>query len=106
MKGVGYQRETLHLWALVQVPLALGLILGAITEPFVSMQVLSLGGLAYTIYLLTLFLPDLHRVPGEQRTGFLVAIGVALTFAFLVERLFLEEIMRAMVQSRFQIPGI
>ena len=66
------------------------------------MQVLAMGGLGYTIYLGTLFLPELHRVPGAKRTGFLVAIGVGLTVAFFVERVFLEEVIRAMLMSRFQ----
>lgn len=102
MEGVGFGQKTLHLWVLAQIPLALGLVLGAITEPFVSMQLLAIGGLGYTIYLLTIFLPEVHRIPGPKRRGFLIAIGVGLTFAFLVERMFLEEIMKAMVQSRFQ----
>ena len=102
MEGVGFGRKTLHLWVLVQIPLAVGLVLGAITEPFVSMQLLAIGGLGYTIYLLSIFLPEVHRISGPKRNGFLVAVSVGLVVAFLVERMFLEEIMRAMVQSSFQ----
>jgi|GEM_PF-6101248 len=75
MGGVGYGAQVVHLWGFLQIPVGLGLMLGAITEPFADLQVLSVVGFAYAVYLSTLFLAELYRIPDERRRLFLGLIG-------------------------------
>jgi hypothetical protein len=106
MGGVGFGRQTTHLWALLQVPLGLGMALGAITEPFANTQVLAFAGLAYGIYLSCLFVPEVYRIPSEKRVVFLVAVGTLWFFALVIGRAFLTEVTRAMWLSTIQHGGL
>jgi hypothetical protein len=102
MGGVGYGAQTRHIWALLQVPLGLGLALGAISERFQHTQTLTLVGLGYSIYLSTLFTPEMHRIDAEKRVGFLVITGAIWFFLLLIGRAFLVEVTQAMWLSSLQ----
>jgi len=106
MGGVGFGRQVTHIWALLQIPLGLGLALGAITEPFAQTQVLAFAGLGYSIYMACLFLPEVYRVPEEKRVGFLFAVGAIWFALLLIGRAFLTEVTRAMWLSSLQRGGL
>ena len=75
MGGVGYGPQVLYLWGFLQIPVGIGLLLGAITEPFADLQVLSVVGFGYAVYLSTLFLAELYRVPEDRKRVFLGFTG-------------------------------
>lgn len=106
MGGVGYGAQTRHVWALLQVPVGLGLGLGAISEPFAVTQVLAWAGLIYSLYLSTLFLPEMYKITREKRVGFLIIIGVVWFLALLIGRAFLTEVTSAMWLSSLQSGGL
>ncbi len=106
MGGVGYGAQTRHVWALLQVPLGLGLALGAISERFSHFQVFTLAGLGYSIYLSTLFTPEMYKVEAEKRVGFLVITGAIWLFVLSIGRAFLMEVTQAMWLSSLQSGGL
>lgn len=106
MGGVGYGAQTRHVWALLQVPVGLGLGLGAISEPFAATQALALAGLIYSIYLATLFVPEMYKITADKRVGFLIVLGSAWFLALLIGRAFLTEVTSAMWLSSLQGGGL